>query len=240
MNILGFIPARGGSRGIPCKNIHPLAGNPLISYTIQAALLSRITKLIVSTDSEEIADISRHFGAEVPFLRPKELAGEDNTIEEALAHAMNELGKSGSYTPDIIVLLHPTTPMRTGKHIDDSIELLLKNEADSVVSVSEPMEHPAEMVYWDKDQNMHFLLEDLIVPGKTQRQAYPKCYFLNGVVYTFTYESFCVAGSRFGKRNLPYVMRQIDSIDIDSMDDLYIAESILLWKKDGQDKNHVY
>ena len=240
MNILGFIPARGGSRGIPDKNIHPLAGKPLISYTIEAALLSRVTKVIVSTDSEEIAVISKNFGAEVPFLRPKELAGDDSTIEEALTHALNELGESGSYTPDIIVLMHPTTPLRTEKHIDDSIELLLKKQADSIVSVSEPMEHPAEMVYWDKDKKMHFLLEDLIVPGKTQRQAYPKCYFLNGVVYTFTYESFCVTGNRFGKRNLPYVMRQIDSIDIDSMDDLYIAESILLRKKDGKDKNHVY
>ena len=223
MNILGFIPAREGSRGIPGKNIHPLAGKPLIDYTIQAALLSRITKLIVSTDSEEIADISKHFGAEAPFLRPKELAGDDSTIEEALAHALNELRRGWSYTPDIVVLLHPTTPLRTEKHIDESIELLMKNEVDSVVSVSEPMEHPADMVFWDENGNMRFLLESIITPGKSQRQSYPQCYFLNGVVYTFTYKSFVKCNSRFGKRSAPYFMAQIDSIDIDSIDDLYIA-----------------
>ena len=228
MDILGFIPARGGSRGIPRKNIHPLAGKPLIDYTIQAALLSRINKVIVSTDSEEIADISKNFGAEVPFLRPKELAGDDSSIEKALAHALNKLGKSGSYTPDIIVLLHPTSPLRTEKHIDDSIELLLKKQADSIISVSEPMEHPADMVYWDKDQKMHFLLEDLIVPGKTQRQCYPQCYFVNGAVYTFTLKSFETTGSRFGSKIVPYFMRQMESVDIDTMDDLYIAEAILM------------
>jgi CMP-N-acetylneuraminic acid synthetase len=231
MDILGFIPARGGSKGIPRKNIYPMAGKPLIAYSIEQALQSKISRTIVSTDSPEIAEIAQEWGADVPFLRPKSLAMDDSNIEDALQYTLQLLKEKENYEPDIIVLLHPTTPLRTSKHIDESIQLLLEKRADSVVSVSVPMEHPAEMVYWDDAGRMQFLMEAYIMPGRTQRQQYPKCYFLNGVIYTFTGRSFKKMKSRFGERSIPYVIRQIDSIDIDSMDDMRIAEAILNQKK---------
>lgn len=230
MKILGFVPARSGSKGIPKKNIYPLDGKPLITYTLEESLKSRINRLIVSTDSQEIAEISKKFGAEVPFLRPDELAGDDSTVEEAIGYTLDRFKKEEGYEPDIIVLLQPTSPLRKVKHIDESIAILLKNNADSVVSVSNPMEHPADMVFWDKNGAMHFLMEKIITLGKTQRQNYPKCYFLNGAVYTFTYKNFVENESRFGEKTIPYMMPQVASIDIDSMDNLYIAESLIMRK----------
>lgn len=227
MKIFGFIPARGGSKGVPKKNIYLLNGRPLIAYTIIEGLKSKISRLIVSTDSSEIANIAREYGGDVPFLRPDNLAQDDSIIEEAIVDTLKRLKENESYEPEIIVLLHPTTPLRTASHINDSINLLLETQADSVVSVSPPMEQPGDMVYWDSSGKMHFLLETLIEPFKAQRQGYPECYFLNGVVYTFTYRSFLETGDRFGKRSVPYMMRQIDSIDIDSMDDMLIAEAII-------------
>ncbi len=228
MKIFGFVPARGGSKGIPKKNIHPLNGKPLIAYTIEEALKSKVNRLIVSTDSPEIAEVSRRYGAEVPFLRPKEMAQNQSVIEDAMLDALKRLKQTEGYQPDIIVLLHPTAPLRTAKHIDESIALLLEKKTDAVVSVSEPIEHPGDMVYWDSQGKMQFLLD--IDHGRTQRQQYPQYYYLNGVVYVFTRESLLRNKSRFGEKIIPYMMKQMDSIDIDSMDDLLIAEAILIRK----------
>jgi CMP-N,N'-diacetyllegionaminic acid synthase len=230
MNIVGFIPARGGSKGIPNKNIYPVNGKPLIAYAIETALKSKIERTIVSTDSEEIAAIARKHGAVVPFLRPKELAQDDSPMNDALLYTINKLRDEEHYVPEIIVLLHPTTPLRTVKHINESVDLLISKKADTVVSVSPPMEHPAEMVYWDADGVMRNILEGTIVGGKTQRQGYTECYFLNGVIYTFLAENLRMFGGWRGKKIIPYLIRQIESIDIDSMDDLFIAESLIMRK----------
>lgn len=227
MEILGFIPARGGSKRIPKKNIYPLNGKPLIAYTIEAAKISSINRILLSSDSQEIADIAVEYGLEVPFLRPTELARDDSIIEDAIIDTLRRLKKSEGYEPEVIVLLHPTTPLRTTDHINESIDLLMNKGADSVVSVSEPMEHPGDMVYWVKNGKIRFLLEDLIESGKTQRQGYPECFFLNGVIYTFTVLSLMKSGSRFGEKTVPYLMKQIDSIDIDSLDDMLLAELLL-------------
>ena len=227
---LAVIPARAGSKRVPGKNIRELCGKPIIAYTVEAAIQSNVfSRVVVSTDSEEIANVSVRVGAEVPFLRPKEVAQNQSVIEDAILDALKRLKQSGGYKPDVIVLLHPTTPLRTTTHIDESIALLLEKQADAVVSVSEPMEHPGDMVYWDSQGKMHFLLDTDF--GKGQRQQYPKYFFLNGVVYVFTRENLLQNKSRFGKKTIPYVMRKIDSIDIDSMDDLLIAEAILMRRK---------
>ncbi len=225
MNILGFIPARGGSKGIPKKNIYPLAGKPLIAHTIEQSLGSRINRTIVSTDSEEIASVSRQYGAEVPFLRPETLSSDKAVIKDAMQHCLDELLRRDGYQPDIIVLLQPTTPLRKAKHIDDFIDLLSSENADTVVSVSDPMEHPGDMVYWQSAGQMKFLIE--LDQAKLQREAYPECFFLNGLIYAFTLKSFKQNNSIYGKKVIPYRTRQIESIDIDSMDDLLIAEAIM-------------
>ncbi len=225
MEIFGFVPARGGSKGIPRKNLQLLNGKPLIAYTIKEALASSITRLLVSTDSEEIAATSLELGADVPFLRPDDLARDNSIIEDAMIDALKCLEHKEGYRPDIIVLLHPTTPLRRTRHIDEAVLLLKEKGADAVVSVSAPMEHPGDMVYWNDRGEMRFLLD--FMPGKTQRQDYPDYQFLNGVVYAFTRESLMRNKSRYGEKTIPYFMRQIESIDIDSMDDLLIAEALL-------------
>ena len=226
MEILGVIPARSGSKGIPGKNIRLLNGKPLISYTIEAGKKSRVNRLIISTDSPEIAEISRSLGAEVPFLRSAELSGDDSIIEDTLLDLLNKLKEKEAYRPGAMVLLQPTSPLRTAAHINDCIALFEDQKPDSVVSVSEPMEHPAEMVYWEGEGKMRFLLESHRDLPKTQRQGYPACFFINGAVYMFRHDTLVNKRNRFGDVTLPYVMRPIDSIDIDSNDDFLIAEAI--------------
>ena len=134
---LAIIPARGGSKGIPKKNIKSLLGKPLIQYTIESALKSKyLDKIVVSTDDKKIADISEKLGAEIPCLRPKKLARDNTLILPVLQHMVNFLKKKENYNPFAIVLLQPTSPLRTVRHIDEAIELFLKKpKADSLVSV---------------------------------------------------------------------------------------------------------
>jgi len=227
MEVLGFIPARGNSKGIPGKNIKLLNGKPLIGYTIEEAKKSRINRLIVSTDCPEIGKTAQTFDAEVPFLRPAELSQDDSAIEASLLDALNKLKESEGYQPNIIVLLQPTSPLRTAKHINDCLNLLEEGKADSIVSVSEPIEHPAEMVYWEDTGKMCFLSDLFFQDKKLQRQQYPPFLFLNGAVFAFQYESFIKNESRYGEKTLPYMMQQIDSIDIDSKGDFTIADALL-------------
>ena len=225
--ILAFIPARGGSKRLPMKNITPLRGQPLISYTIEAALASEVTRTIVSTDSEEIAGLSRELGADVPSLRPKRLAGNRSIIEDAIFDVLKKLQKRENYTPDIIVLLQPTSPLRDARHIDESIELLMTSRAESVVSVSDPMEHPACMVRWERDGRMCFALGEGIVPGIIQHQDFPEYFFINGAIYCFTIESLFLYKSRFSEKPIPYLMNGIHSIDVDTSDEFQIVEAVM-------------
>ena len=235
MEILGFIPARGASKGIPRKNIYPLDGKPLIAHTIEQSIKSKITRVFVSTDSEEIAAVSQQYGVEVPFLRSKELACDNSIIEDAMIEAFEKLKQAENYYPDIVVLLHPTTPLRTAKHIDECIDILKEKRADAVMSVSEPMQHPGDMVWWNEKEELHFLLESIAgpgaFPGKIQRQDFPTYWFINGAVYVFTYRSLVETGNRYGRKTVPYIMSQLDSIDIDSLDSLRIVEALLMRRR---------
>lgn len=225
--VLGFIPARANSKGIPGKNIKLLNRKPLIGYTIEEGIKSQINRLIVSTDASEISKISSDFGAEVPYLRPPELSQDDSIIEESLLHLLNNLKEKEGYRPEIIVLLQPTSPLRTANQINDCIKMLKEKKVDSIVSVSKPMEHPAEMVHWDDSGKICFLSELFFQEKSIQRQQYPSFLFLNGAIFAFTYDCLLNKKSRFGDITLPYMMPQTDSIDIDSIDDFKIAEALL-------------
>ncbi len=227
MEILGFIPARGGSERLPGKNIRPLNGKPLVAYTIDAALGSDVTRVVVSTDSEGIAMVSREFGADVPFLRPKHLATSSAVIEDAIFDMLDGLKRSEDYSPDVIVLLQPTSPLRSSEHINEAIQLLVSEKAESVVSVSEPMEHPACMARWDDDGRIRFALGDDLVPGEVQHQDFPEYFFINGAIYCFTSDSLELYRSRFSRAPIRYVMDRIHSIDVDTTDEFKIAEAIL-------------
>ena len=228
MRTLGFIPARGGSKGIPLKNLFPLAGRPLIDYTILAALKAGLDETIVSTDSLQIAEHSKSLGAQVPFLRPPELSHDTSSIEGALTHFLDWAKGSGHSLPDIIVLLQPTSPLRKDHHIRGAVELLIETNADCVLSVSDPLEHPQDMAYWDNDGNMHFLFDGEVTPGITQRQQFQKHYrFTTGGIYAFTRKSFEKSGRRFGQKNIPYPINSLSAIDVDTPEHMKIAEAIL-------------
>jgi N-acylneuraminate cytidylyltransferase len=184
MHILALIPARGGSKSIPRKNIRPLAGQPLIAYSIAAGLQSRlVTRTIVSTDDEEIAAVARACGAETPFLRPAEFAQDTTTDFPVFTHALGWLKEHEGYTPEIVVQLRPTSPIRPPACVDGAVQLLLDHpEADSVRGIVPSGQNPFKMWRVDENGQMRPLLN---VPGieepyNAPRQSLPQTYWQTG------------------------------------------------------------
>ncbi|HOV07468.1 MAG TPA: acylneuraminate cytidylyltransferase family protein, partial [Anaerolineaceae bacterium] len=182
LEVLAIIPARGGSKGIPRKNINLFAGYPLISYSITAALQSNsVTRVIVSTDDEEIAAIARQWGAETPFLRPAELAQDNTTDLPVFQHALRWLKENENYTPDLVIHLRPTSPIRPRQCVDDAVHILLEHpEADSVRGVVLSGQNPFKM--WrlhGKENKLIPLLtvEGIAEPYNAPRQSLPPTYW---------------------------------------------------------------
>ena len=223
MNILAIIPARGGSKGVPRKNIKKIAGKPLIAYTIESAVKSRhINKVIVSTEDQEIAQISENYGAEV-IERPEKLALDNSSTIDAIFHALNYL-KMNDYIPDIVVLLQPTSPLRTTKDIDESIELFCKKDCESVISVCE-FEHSP---YWSLKIENNYLKptfgEEYF---KMRRQDLPASFLPNGAIFISNPQNLINYEGFYCKEIMPYLMSPESSIDIDTEMDFKIAETIL-------------
>lgn len=225
--IIAIIPARGGSKALPRKNVKLLLGKPLIAYTIESALKSKyVNKVVVSTEDEEIAEIAKLYGAEV-IKRPKELAKDESPTIDVIFHAINALKVENS---DLIVLLQPTSPLRTAEDIDNAIEFFLNNECESVISVCE-VEHPP---YWDfKIEGGH--LKPLFGEEylRMRRQDLPKVYVPNGAIYVSTPENLRRYKSFYCSKTIPYIMPPERSIDIDNEIDFMLAE--LLVRKYGME-----
>ena len=217
--ILALIPARGGSKGIPHKNIAPLAGKPLIKYSIDAALQSKyIDYVLVSTDDAEIADVAKKNGSNVPFLRPKELASDTAKTIDAVLHAIETLLEAGE-TFDSLVLLQPTSPLRTAEDINGAIEKFYAAGRQPVVSVSEVSDHPI-LIRTIEDG----VLKPLLQTGSTvRRQDMPPFYRVNGSIYINPIEEIN-RDTSFNDNPIPFVMEKDHSIDIDEPIDLLIAE----------------
>jgi len=229
-NIVGIIPARAGSKGIPRKNIKKIAGKPLIAWTIEAAMESRaIDRVIVSTDDEKILQIANEWGAEVPFIRPKKFATDTTTTFAVVKHAMEWLKKTENISFEYVMLLQPTSPLRTKEDICEAVHLMQKNNAFSVVSVSEAFNHP----YLIKKINESGILEDFINnhPEFSQRQQLPKVFTLNGAIYLLKWEVLNKRQSFTPEGTLAYIMPQERSIDIDTPWDFFIAEQLLKKRK---------
>lgn len=221
--ILAFIPARGGSKGIPHKNITPLAGKPLIQYTIDAAKQSRyIDYVLVSTDDEEIAAVARQCGAEVPFLRPPELAADTAKTIDAVLHAIGTLREAGE-TFDSLVLLQPTSPLRTAEDIDKAVETFYQNNRRPVVSVSEVIDHPILIRTIEQTPEGERLKPLLEGSSTVRRQDMPPFYRVNGSIYINPVEEIRRTTS-FNDNPVPYVTAKDSSIDIDDPADLVLAE----------------
>ncbi len=233
-SILGLITARGGSKGIPRKNVADLAGKPLIAWTIEAARESRrLSRVMISTDSEEIARVARQWGAEVPFMRPPELAQDDSSHVAVVIHAVRWLESHQGARPDYVLLLQPTSPLRGPEDIDASIHLALDRDADAVISVCPTRDHP----YLCKRITPDGLLLDFAPKpeGYLPRQILPPAYALNGAIYLVRCNVLLAQETWYTDRTFAYIMPPERSLDIDTSWDLYLAGLIL---KDRRNASH--
>lgn len=218
--ILAIIPARGGSKGIKNKNIVDLCNRPLISYSIIAALESKyIDKVVVSTDSEEIAEVARNYDAEVPFLRPKELASDTAKTIDAVMHCIETLEEMGQ-TYDYLVLLQPTQPLRQAYHIDEAIELLMDKDEVSLISVRRVIDHPILIRTIDEVGNGVNLMNQ---SSTQRRQDFKQYYKVNGSIYINKIDQLTYETS-LNDNKVCYIMEDQYDIDIDEHFDLSIAE----------------
>lgn len=213
MNV-ALITARGGSKGLPRKNVLPAHGKPLIAWTIEAAMNAKcIEEVFVSTDNKEIKQVSMGYGATV-IDRPAELAGDAVSSSLVVKHAIHSLNQLGIKT---ITLLQPTSPLRTALHIEEAFRTFDDSHAQMVVSVFEPRYHPAKAYVLETSGNISSLINN---GSHIRRQDLPKAYQPNGAIYIFDTESFSRAGD-FPKEDVyPYVMKEAESLDIDGPADL--------------------
>jgi N-acylneuraminate cytidylyltransferase len=228
--ILAVIPARGGSQGIPRKNLRSLAGRPLLAWSIAAAQQARlIGRIITSTDDDEIASVARTYGSEVPFIRPAELAQNDTRDLPVFQHAIEWLEKNEGYVPEIVVQLRPTSPLRPPWLIDQAVEALLSDEsADSVRSVTQPSQNPFKM--WTITDNMlkPLLSGDLHEPWNAPRQSLAPTYWQTGHIDVFRTRTIRQKLSLTGDRILPVMVDSSYGIDIDTLMHLRIATEVIV------------
>ena len=227
--ILGLITARGGSKSIPKKNIVPLLGKPLITYAIETAKGSKLlTRYIVSTDNEEIARVCRAHGAEVPFMRPAELATDTATSMQVAQHALAWVeNKVPDTLFDYVMILQPTSPLRTVEDIDEAIRIAVDHDADSVMSMYELTDFSPEKI---KKVNQESLVIEpyFKAEGKesAQRQMLPRAYKRNCAIY-LTRAELIKQGDLFGTRSFAYIMPEDRSLDINKPFDLELAEFLI-------------
>ena len=222
-HVLGLIPARAGSKGIPGKNVKLLAGQPLLAYTIDAARASGvIDRLILSTDSEEVAAVGRACGAEAPFLRPAELASDTTPMLPVLQHGV-ELVEQGGWEPEIVLLLQPTSPLRQPRHLKAAVDLLRATDADSVVSVVKLPSHlsPDYVMRVEDGRLVPFLDGGASV---TRRQDARVAYERDGTVYAFWRRTLVDQGNIYGRDCRPLILDAAESVTIDTPEDWLEAE----------------
>lgn len=221
--MMAIIPARGGSKGLPGKNVRPLNGKPLIAHTIEVAKKARnIDRVIVSTDDEQIAFVAKQFGAEIPFMRPEFLASDTAKAVDNYIYTIDRLEREEGILIDSFVVLQPTSPLRIAEDVDGAVDLFIQKQADSVISYT-PEAHP---VTWHRylDENGQFcnIFEDNI----NNRQANRISYYPNGAVYVFRTEM--IRNKKYyTDKSYAYVMPRSRSVDIDFIEDFEYAEFLL-------------
>lgn len=226
MEVLAVITARGNSKRLPRKNLKNLLGKPLIAYTIESALKSKIlTKVILSSDDDEIMKTARQYGAEVPFKRPDKLARDDTPSIDVIIHAVTFLEDKEDYSPDIVVILQPTSPLRTAEDIDNALQKHIETGADSVTSVVKANHwHPLQAKKIENDILYDYYLKE---NEGTRHQDLPSVYFRNGAFYSVKRDVLINEHSLYGKTTRPYIMPVEKSIDIDTEVDFRMAESLM-------------
>jgi CMP-N,N'-diacetyllegionaminic acid synthase len=232
VKVLGIITARGGSKGVPGKNLKLLAGKPLLAYTIDAARASRmLDRVILSTEDEAIAEAARALGCEVPFIRPAELSRDDTPHLPVIQHASAWMQNQGGYNPEAVMILQPTSPLRTADDITASIALLESSGADSVLSVSQvpAHSHPSRTLRLDDEGFAELFATGAPVRTRiNRRQDLPEAWVMNGAIYAC--RTAVLSGpnpSLYGDRVVAYRMPVERSISIDDMEDWAAAERVL-------------
>lgn len=227
-NTVAVIPARGGSQGIPDKNIRLFEGKPLIAWTIECALAAKsVKRVIVSTDSERIAEIARTYGAEVPFLRPTLISASDTPIEPVMSHAYQWLIDNEGYRANALILLFPTNPLRTQLQIEEAVDLFYLSQADSVISVNESPAHYTP--YWtlvrDEQGTVSFFGGQDIRKGYSRRQDFPQtCYAKNDLIFVIRPENLVAEmPSLYGDKVKLYITDRIYDGDINTIEDWNIT-----------------
>lgn len=224
---LAIIPARGGSKRLPRKNVRDLAGKPLIAWSIQAAQESQyIDALVVTSDDQEILDIAHSHGAEC-LLRPENLATDESKTSDVITHTVKSLAQKYDY----IVLMQATSPLRTAKNVDEAIEKLIDKSADSIISVTEVDHSPLWANTLPSDENMKDFLPDNI-EGK-RSQDLDTYYRLNGALYIMDTKKFMITQSLFSDNSCAYIMSKEESVDIDTIYDFLYAETIVMHVADN-------
>ncbi len=222
--MIAFIPARAGSKGLPGKNIRLLNGKPLIAYSIEAALKSQaVSRVIVSTDCEEIANIAVGFGAEIPFIRPHHLSSDSAKSIDVFKYTVDRLEREEQITIPNFMVLQPTSPLRKAIHIDEAARLFIDSNADSVISFCRE-DHP---IFWHKYIDDAGKLED-IFKGEflRNRQEIKTTYYPNGAIYILS-KNMLYADSYYTEASRGYIMDRIYSVDIDYLEDFQFAEWLI-------------
>lgn len=225
--MIAIIPARGGSKGLPGKNLKELNGKPLIAYSIEAALSAKgIDEIVISTDSQEIADVAVKYGAICPFLRPPELATDTAQVVDSYIYTIEKLNAEYHFNIQEFAVLQPTSPLRTSEDIEGALSLFLEKKADSVLSYVEEA-HP---ITWHKYVSEEGKFSDIFSEDETKnRQDYRKSYYPNGAVYIFSFE-LIKRKKYFSENSYAYIMPYRKSIDIDTAEDFAYAEFLLARK----------
>lgn len=221
--MIAIIPARGGSKGLPGKNIRLLEGRPLIAHSIACAMQAKcIDRIIVSTDDEKIADVSRQFGAEIPFMRPAELATDTACAVDNYIYTIDRLSRECGKNIDEFVVLLPTAPLRISEDIDGAVKIFKDKSADSVISYT-PETHP---IRWNKYLDSNGAFENIFDDNLSNRQDLRRSYYPNGAVYVFR-TSLIKMRKYYSDKSYAYVMPRSRSVDIDTLEDFEFAEYLM-------------
>lgn len=229
---MGVIPARGGSKGLPHKNILPLGGKPVLAYTIEAALAAKsLDRVILSTDSQEIADIGKEYGAEVPFLRPAEMATDSAHPTAVLEHAVNHLEEREGYAVELVVTLQPTSPLRSAENIDQTVDCLKRHpEFDSAITVKE-VDLPTYWIFRLDGSLLRPFVDDGVDYSLIRRQDMEQHYRPNGAVYVtrrnLLREKKVIFSAYAGGATGYVIMDMESSLDIDTKLDFMVVEAAL-------------
>ena len=231
-SVLAIIPARGGSKGLPGKNVKELCGKPLIAWSVeQANSCSDVDRVVVSTDDNQIADVAKKYGAEVPFMRPAELASDTASTIDVIFNTIDWFEKYENYQPTYILLLQPTSPLRIVEDIEGAIQILSDKKAQAVVSVCETDHHPWWSNILPEDGNMkNFIKPDIVMK---RRQDLPTFYRINGAIYLAEMDYIHEHNEFLGPATFAYEMPKSRSVDVDSDIDFKLAAMLMV--KDESD-----